>query len=387
MSVDAPGPIPPLQLEPSDPKRERRRRRRERSRATADPAQEAARETSRSRAAARETSRARDVAREAAREAARARKRLIGRSVAVLVLLGIAGAAVVPITLWSRYQTAYVTSSNAAVKGSITQVGGQISGVVASVEVEPGQHVTAGQVLARFEDHQLQANVLRAKSRLTEAMARSSSAQSRIEAAQTQSEEAKVRRDQRIGLAASGAIAQDELRAAETRLKTTEALERTAIADHNESGAQVATAEAELALARADLEAAVIRAPADGRVVRRISEPGASVVVGQPVVALWIGKDVWVEAWIDEDLLSKVTVGSDVKVTVNSFPGRVFHGKVESIGVSTDFELPEGAVPQSRSERMRNTPVVPVRIRLDDREGLFPGLSAVVAIRRTGAMK
>ena len=360
MSVEAgPGPITPLPLEPPDRKRERRRRRRERSRATPDPA----------------------------REAARARKRLIGRWVKILILLGIAGAAVVPIMLWSRYQTAYVTSGNATVKGSITQVGSQISGVVASVEVEAGQHVTAGQVLARFEDHQLQANVLRARSRLKEAVARSSSAQARIEAAQSQSQEAKARRDQRIGLAASGAIAQDELRAAETRLKTVEALERTAIADHNETGAEVATAESELALARADLEAAVIRAPADGRVVRRISEPGASVVVGQPVVALWIGKEVWVEAWIDEDLLSKVTIGNNVRVTVNSFPGRVFHGKVESIGVSTDFELPESAVPQSRSERMRTTPVVPVRVRLADRVGLFPGLSAVVAIQRMGAKR
>ena len=351
------GSITPLQLEPPDPKRERRRRRRERS--APDPA----------------------------REAKRARKRLIGRWVAALVLLGIAGAAVVPITLWSRYQTAYLTSRNATVKGSITQVGGQISGVVASMEVEAGQHVTAGQVLARFDDHQLQANVLRAKSQLAEAIARSSSAQARIDAAQSQSQEARARRDQKIGLAASGAIAQDELRSAESRLQTSEALERTAIADHSASGAEVATAEAELSLARAELNAAVIRAPADGRVVRRISEPGSSVVVGQPVVALWIGKDVWVEAWIDEDLLSQVTVGQDVKVTVNSFPGRAFHGTVESIGASTDFELPETAVPQSRTERMRTTPVVPVRVRLADSDGLFPGLSAVVAIQRTGAKK
>jgi len=366
MSVETgSGPIPPLQLEPPDRKREKRRRRRRRERSRAAP----------------------DPGREAAREAARARKRLIGRLVAVLILLGIAGAAVVPITLWSRYQTAYVTSRNATIKGSITEVGGQISGVVATVEVVAGQPVTAGQVVARFEDHQLRANVLRARSRLAEAVARSSSAQSRIEAAQSQSQDARARRDQKIGLAASGAIAQDELRAAESRLQTTEALERTAIADHSATDAEVATAEAELALARADVEAAVIRAPADGRVVRRISEPGASVVVGQPVVALWIGKEVWVEAWIDEELLSQVTVGNDVNVTVNSFPGRVFHGKVESIGVSTDFELPESAVPQSRSERIRTTPVVPVRVQLADREGLFPGLSAVVAIQRTGQKK
>jgi len=302
--------------------------------------------------------------------------------VKILFALGLA-AVLIPIILWSSYATNYVTSHNAAVKGSITQVGTQLEGVVASVEVDAGQHVKAGQVLARFGDRQLQANVLRAESRLHEAIARSSSASARVMAAQSQLNEARIRHDQRVPLAQRQVISPAEMQEAVTRLETTQAMENTAVADHNAAAAEVKTAEAELALARADLEAAVIRAPGDGYVVRRISEPGASVVVGQPVIALWIGKQVWVEAWVDEHELSGVAVGNDVKVTINSFRGRVFHGKVESIGVSTDFELPETEVPQARSERIRTNPVVPVRIGLDHADGLFPGLSAVVSIQRT----
>lgn len=355
MSVEL-GPEPtPLPLDPTrETRRDRRRRRRERNNALIP-----------------------------AREAARTRKRHIGRWIAVLVLLAVAGLIAIPITLWSRYSSAYVTSRNAAVKGSITQVGAQVSGVVASVEVQPGERVKPGQILARFEDHQLQANLLRARSRLTEAMARSSSSRTRIDAAQTQSNEARVRYEQRVALAKTGAISQDELRTAETRLLTSQSLARTAIADHDASGAEVSTAQAELAVARANLDAAVIRAPAAGRVLRRISEPGASVVVGQPVIALLIGTEVWVEAWIDQSDLSKVAVGNDATVNVSSFPGRPFRGKVESIGVSTDFELPETVVPQSRRERIRTTPVVPVRVRVEQADGLMPGLSAVVAIHKT----
>lgn len=355
MSVElGPGPTP-LSLEPThETRRDRRKRRRERNSVP-----------------------------DLEREAARARKRRIGRVVAIGVALVIAGLVIIPLTLWGRYSSAYVSSRNATVKGSITQVGAQIDGVVARVEVEAGQRVEKGQVLVRFEDHQLQANLLRARARLNEAVSRSSSAQTRIDAAQSQRNEAKVRYDQRVQLARTGAISLDELRTAETRLRTAEAQERTTFADHDASGAEVSTAQAEMAIARADLEAAVIRAPADGKIVRRISEPGASVVVGQPVIALLIGEGVWVEAWIDQSDLSKVAVGNDVKVTMSSFPGRVFHGKVTSIGVSTDFELPDTAVPQSRNERMRTTPVVPVRIQLDESDGLMPGLSAQVAIQKT----
>ena len=354
------------------------------------------------------------------------------RRILLPVLAGLAALALlVPIALWMRYQLTHVVSRNALVKGTITSVGAQLDGVVTSVEVDVGQRVQAGQILARFEDHQLQAAVQRAQSRLektsreleverlaivqerrrleglvTEATARAAAAKAKVEAAQSQADDAKVRFEQRKALAEAGAIAPDELRIAETSLRTAEAQGASAKADRNaaEAGRRLAEVEsdglavrrqhivvlesevdaarAELALAEADLRAAMIRAPADGWVVRRIAEPGASVVVGQPVVALWLGREVWVEAWIEEDDLAKVTPGSTVMVTVKPYPRRVFTGTVESIAASTDYELPDAAVPQPRSTRIRSAPVVCVRVRLDRPDGLFPGLSAVVGIQR-----
>jgi multidrug resistance efflux pump len=357
----------------------------------------------------------------------RRRPRILVPVLAALAALAL----LVPITLWVRYQVTHVVSRNALVKGTITSVGAQLDGVVTSVEVDVGQRVQAGQLLARFEDHQLQATVQRAQSRLqkasreldverlaivqerrrleglvTEATARAAAAKAKVEAAQSQADDAKVRFEQRKALAEAGAIAPDELRIAETSLRTAEAQGASARADRSaaEAGrrlaevesdglevrkqhivvleAEVDAARAELSLAEADLKAAMIRAPADGWVVRRIAEPGASVVVGQPVVALWLGKEVWVEAWIEEGDLAKVAPGSAVMVTVKPYPRRVFTGAVESIAASTDYELPDAAVPQPRSTRIRSAPVVCVRVRLDRPDGLFPGLSAVVGIRK-----
>jgi multidrug resistance efflux pump len=146
---------------------------------------------------------------------------------------------------------------------------------------------------------------------------------------------------------------------------------------------QRAASAASLALAEAELAGTVIEAPADGWVVRRIVEPGVSVVVGAPIMAIWIGDDAWIEAWIAEDDLASVEVGSVARVTLKPYPDRDFEGFVETIGVSTDFELPNTAVPQPRNERMRGTPVVLVRVRLKDPDvDLLPGLSAVVGIRK-----
>jgi membrane fusion protein (multidrug efflux system) len=347
----------------------------------------------------------------------------------------IAGAAVlavvVPMILWIHYRAVHVVSRNAQVKGYITNVGAQLDGVVTSVEVDAGQRVQAGQIMARFENHHLQVAVQRAQSRfdkasreleverlaieqegrrlssrVTEAAARAAAAKSQVKAAQNQADDAKTKYQLRQSMAQDGLITPEELRSADVTRRTAEALGETAKAEQTAAEAardlakvefdglhvrqqhvvvlesEIAAYRAERDLAQADLDAAVIRAPAAGWVVRRIAEAGSSVVVGQPIIALWIGNDVWVEAWIDEDDLAKVAVGNRAQVTVKSFPDRAFTGTVESIGVSTDYELPETAVPQPRNARMRASPVICVRVRLAEFDGLFPGLSAVVGIRK-----
>jgi len=351
-----------------------------------------------------------------------------------LVAIGIGTAALavlVPFVMWVGYGLTHVISRNAQVKGYITHVGAQLDGVVTSVEVENGQRVKAGQVLARFEDHQMQANVQRAQSRLTkatreleverlaieqekrrlssrlsEATARADAARAQEEAARFQADDAGAKLELRRTLAKGGMIPPEELRGAETTQRTAAALARNAVADRAAADAsqelaavetdglevrrrhlevleaEIAALQAELSFADADLRAAVIRAPADGWVVRRIAEAGASVVVGQPIAALWIGNDIWVEAWIDEDDLAEVNAGNPARVKVKPYPNRVFKGVVESVGVSTDYELPDAAVPQPRNTRMRSAPVVCVRIRLERSDGLFPGLSAEAGIRK-----
>jgi len=348
---------------------------------------------------------------------------------AVAICAGLA--ILVPLVMWAHYRATYVVSRNALIKGSITNIGAQLDGVVTSVEVDTGQRVQAGQILARFEDHQLQANVQRAQSRLekatrelevermaiaqekrrlaslvTEASARAAAASAQVEAAESQADDARLRHEVRESMAQGGIITQEELRSADAARRTAAAVGKTARADRTAAqaaarlaqvesegmsvreqhlvvlDAEVAAFRAELSFAEADLKAAVIRAPADGWVVRRIAEPGASVVVGQPLVALWIGEDVWAEAWVDEDDLAKVHPGNPARVTVKPFPRRVFAGTVETIGVATDYEMPDTAVPQPRNTRMRTTPVVCIRVRLDESDGLFPGLSAVVGIRK-----
>jgi membrane fusion protein, multidrug efflux system len=356
-------------------------------------------------------------------------RRYLGWTTACAVLVLVA----TPIGLWIHYQSAYVMSRNAMVRGHLSEIGTRLEGVVTRVEVDAGERVTAGQILAHLEDRHFRAEAQEAQAeleglqreleversaiiyeerrlqnQLEEAAANLEAAAAQVAAAESQADDARAFHKARNSLLATGAIPSEEVRNAQAKSRTADALAKAAKAEHaaaqsteqrarlDSDGfairkqrigvleAGVRRAQARLTAAHADLEGALIRAPADGAVVRRIVEPGGSVDVGQPIMSLRLGDDVWIEAWIDEDDIAEVNVGSVAKVTLQSFPKREFTGVVDKIGLTTDFEMPPSEVPQPRFARMRGAPVVGVGIRLQNPPAeLLPGLSVVVGISKS----
>jgi membrane fusion protein (multidrug efflux system) len=366
-----------------------------------------------------------------ARAAVPPRKSRVGWLIAGAVFLLVA----TPIAMWIHYESDYVMSRNAMVRGQLAEIGARLDGVVTRVEVDTGQRVTAGQVLVRMEDRHFRAEAQQAqaeldglrreleaehstveleerrlRNELDESEANLSAAAAQVEAAKSRADDARGAYLARKGLLPTGAVSKESVRDALAKTRTANAmtkaaqaelaaaraagararLEADSVAIHKQRlgvlEASVRRAEARLAAAQANLASTVIRAPGDGAVVRRIVEAGGSVQVGTPILSLWIGDDVWVEAWLDEDDISQVKIGSAARVTLPTFPDQEFAGTVEKIGLTTDFEMPTSEVPQPRFVRMRGTPVVGVGIRLQKPPAeLLPGLSAVVGIRKPQA--
>lgn len=356
-------------------------------------------------------------------------RRHFGWIIACVVIVLIA----TPIVLWIHYQSDYVMSRNAMVRGQLAEIGARFQGVVTRIEVDEGQRVTAGQILARLEDRHIRADAQQAQAeldglereleverfsilheerrlqnQLQEATANLAASEAAVEAARSRADDAQGLYEARKSVLATGAVSGESVRDAHAKSRTANALAKGARAEHAAAQAAeqrarldadglairrqrigvleagVSRAQARLAAAQANLESALIRAPADGAVVRRIVEPGGSVDIGAPILSLWVGDDVWVEAWLDEDDIAEVKIGSTARVTLQSFPEREFTGKVDKIGLTTDFEMPASEVPQPRFTRMRGAPVVGVGIRLENPPAeLLPGLSAVVGIRKS----
>ena len=73
-----------------------------------------------------------------------------------------------------------------------------------------------------------------------------------------------------------------------------------------------------------------IVAPEDGKVGRLSVETGDQITTGQALMPL-IEPNPWVEANFKEGQLAHLYLGQDAGITVDSIPGKVFKGKVDSI--------------------------------------------------------
>src|SRR5262249_43559725 len=101
------------------------------------------------------------------------KKRSILRRFIVFVVVGLVtvGASLTG-TSWLLYRMGHTVISNASVKGRLERIGARMDGQVKSIEVQPSQRVSKGDVLIRLQDEHFQAELREAQSELNSARKR-----------------------------------------------------------------------------------------------------------------------------------------------------------------------------------------------------------------------
>jgi HlyD family secretion protein len=100
--------------------------------------------------------------------------------------------------------------------------------------------------------------------------------------------------------------------------------------DIDRSRAQVGISEAQLS----DTE---VSSPITGVVLVKSAEPGEVLAAGTTVVSIGDLEHPWLRAYINETDLGRVKLGQKVKLSTDSFPGKVYWGKVSYIASEAEF--------------------------------------------------
>ncbi len=117
-----------------------------------------------------------------------------------------------------------------------------------------------------------------------------------------------------------------------------------------QSRARVEQARASHAMANIRLSYATISAPFSGIILSENVESGEYVSPGTPVVTMGDLKNVWLRAYINETDLGRVKPGQMIRVTTDTYPGKIYEGRISFISSDAEF-TPKNV--QTEKERVK----------------------------------
>ncbi len=285
--------------------------------------------------------------------------------IALLVLIMVGGG----VAYWI-YIHIFISTDDAYVSGYVAVISPRVSGRVAKVLVDNNQHVTPGQVLVVLEpqDYETQVakeagNLGRLRQQLSQEYVRVATSKTRISQAEANFRLAKIDLARYTKLFEHRTIPKQTLDQVVTRYHVTQAILSQSHRQYREALAAIGgstsipladqpaikEAQAKLAQARLNLGYTRIRAQVEGYITKRQVEVGNWVQPGQPLMMLVPLKTskLWFQANYKETQLTHVYIGQPATVTVDTYPGVEFKGRVDSImaGTGAAFSLlpPENA--------------------------------------------
>ncbi len=289
------------------------------------------------------------------------------------------------------------------------KIGSELSGRLKVVNVEEGDAIRHGQVLAELEnaDYRAQVESARANVVAKEATLRKvingarrqerDQAWSSVNEAKAVMENSESELHRRQELFSAGVVSREEFdryarEADVAKAKYDAAVQQHALVDDHAREEDRSFAEADLALAKGQLaeaearyEKTFIRSPIDGTVLRKHHRSGESVsnssTVPDPILTIGDRKALRVRVDVDETDVSKVRIGQRAYVTADAFGKQKFWGQVVRVGQQLG---PKNVRTDEPTEKV-DTKILETLVELDPGSNLPDGLRVDAFIVPVGA--
>lgn len=286
----------------------------------------------------------------------------------IITITVVAALAVGGFYYWQHQQSGKlpenIAQSNGRLELNRIDVASLYGGRVSKMNVEEGDDVKAGDVLAELSSDtsssrlaEAQAAARRQQEAVTRAQAAKAQtqqsvarAQANVDSARQQQRVAKLELDNARKLLADQLVSRSEVtkrqadyERATAGVKAAEAARDEAQAVVVQTGAQIAEAQAGVEQAQAQVKSATsanddmnIRAPIDGRVEYKIAEVGNVIAAGNKIVSLLDPGDVSMNIFLPTDSMSRLKVGDEARIKLDGIDA-VFPAAVKFIATEAQF--------------------------------------------------
>ncbi len=310
-------------------------------------------------------------------------KRFIFMGVAVILLI-VGGFIIYDVIHYQSTDDAYVETTT-------VQVAPKVSGEVVAVYITDNQFVKEGDIVAEIDDADYKIKLAQAEARYERALLNQKNAKANFSATNSEIAVAKKDLERYQNLYKAGAVSKQTLDNAQAQYDRAKA-RLTSAEEALLSSSKSKVADAEIKelkalrdMAKLNLSYTKVRAPQSGTVSSRRVEKGMYVQTGAPLFVL-VPENVWVVANFKENQLNGMKVGQPVEIKVDTYPNKVFKGKVDSIqrssGAKASLFPPENAV----GSFVKIVQRIPVKIVFDEKIDtnkytIVPGMSVVPKVR------
>jgi HlyD family secretion protein len=275
-----------------------------------------------------------------------------------------------------------IARANGRVEATQIVISSKLPGELLQVLVREGDDVSAGQVLARVESEEIEAQLRGAVSevsRLQQSRSQALAERERL-AAEVTYERNELDRVQQVYQ--KGFAAKDKLEAQQTRYSSALAALRAAQAAIEASDAAIETARAETERLGSLLKHRELIAPKDARVQYRLAEPGEILSSGGRVLTLLDLNDAYMTVFLPAANAGRLAIGAEARLVMDAAPEYVFPAKVSFVAAEAQF-TPKSVETDSEREKLmfRVKLTVDPELARKFRAQIKPGLRGVAYVK------
>ncbi len=230
-----------------------------------------------------------------------------------------------------------IVKSNGRLEATEVDVAAKYPGRLATLTVNEGDEVTAGQVVATISSPETEAQlrgaqqqVLKAKQEVAAAIALIAQRKSDLTTAKSDFERGKA-------LVGQGWLTEQVFDQRRNKLEAAEAALTSANAQRDAAEAAMKSAEADVERLQSILADLVLVSPRSGRVQYRLARAGEVVAAGQRILTILDLKDVYMTIYLPADAAGQIMLGDEARTILDPNPQYVLPNTISFVATEAQF--------------------------------------------------
>jgi HlyD family secretion protein len=286
----------------------------------------------------------------------------INKKKRTVIGLAVVAAVLVVLVLQSLQKPALpegIASGNGRLEGTQVDITTKFPGRLAEVDVKEGDDVESGQVLARMDVRELEAELHQAQALVTQTQKQRIAAAAVISQRKSEVALAEKNLARSRELYENKNIPIEQLQRSETAVQTAHAAQSAAEAELALADAAIDAAQARVESVRTRIDDSTLKTPLSGRVLYRLAEPGEVLPAGGKVFTVLDLTDAYMTIFLPTQQAGRLRIGGEVRIVFDAIPEYVIPATVSFVSPEAQFTPKEV---ETRTEREKLMFRVKVRI-------------------------